>query len=82
MCFVTWPRVFWPERREVLERFLRLSRITLEGARTHVAVALTGATTNPFIAAEAARVVRAEIVSGQNRTKLRRLRSPSSFNAS
>ncbi|MDF1480435.1 DUF262 domain-containing protein [Leifsonia sp. H3M29-4] len=67
---LTWLSVFWPEGRDVIERFARLSRITPEVARSLVDSAITWTAKNPFIAVEAGQVVRAAIAFGQNRAKL------------
>ena len=67
---LTWLSVFWPEGREHIERFARLSRVTPEVARALLDPTVTWTAKNPFLPVETGHLVRAAIAFGQNRAKL------------
>lgn len=67
---LTWLSVFWPEGRDVIEHFARLSRVTPEVARALIDPSVTWTAKNPFLAVQTGHLVRALIAIGQNRAKL------------
>ncbi len=67
---LTWLSVFWPEGRELIEDFSRLSRITPQRASEIAGRRVDWTPVNPFIAVETAHVVRAMVAVGQGRARL------------
>lgn len=67
---LTWLSVFWPEGRDDIETFARLSRITPQGATEVSGERVSWTPWNPFWKVDTGHIVRAMVAFGQNRAKL------------
>ena len=67
---LTWLSVFWPEGRDQIEDFARLSRMTPERASEIAGEKVNWTPKNPYMSVETGHVVRAMVAVGQNRAKL------------
>ncbi|MCC3291779.1 DUF262 domain-containing protein [Arthrobacter sp. zg-Y1110] len=67
---LTWLSVFWPEGRELLERFARDSRLTPQRASEIAERPVSWTPINNYLAVDAGQLVRVLVAVGQNRAKL------------
>jgi hypothetical protein len=67
---LTWLSVFWPDGREQIEEFARLSRVTPEYASEIAGRPVSWTPRNAFINVEPGHLVRSIVALGQNRAKL------------
>lgn len=68
---LTWLSVFWPEGRDRIEEFARLSRVTPERATEITGRKVDWTPKNPYLPVQTGQIIRAMVAVGQNRAKLR-----------